>query len=270
MELQHQRIHALCDQLKLEALAEVYPQLASKAVSDQLSFADFLESLLKTEVTARSSRSRQMLVKLAGFPVIKTLEQFDFTAAHGVHKKFLHELSGLAFVERAENLVLLGPSGVGKTHLAISLGYLATQAGMKTRFVGAADLMVAMAAAQRQDRLVEFIRRNVMGPRLLIIDEIGYLPLGRDDANLFFQIIAKRYEKGTVLLTSNLPFGQWDQAFAGDTTLTAALLDRLLHHAHVIQIKAESYRLRDKRKAGIIGTRQPVVISQVGQFEVAD
>ena len=131
--------------------------------------------------------------------------------------------------------------------------------------------MVAMAAAQRQDhRLVEFIRRNVMGPRLLIIDEIGYLPLGRDDANLFFQIIAKRYEKGTVLLTSNLPFGQWDQAFAGDTTLTAALLDRLLHHAHVIQIKAESYRLRDKRKAGIIGTRQPVVISQVGQFEVAD
>ncbi len=229
MELQHQRIHELCGQLKLDAMANMYPQIAAKAVSNQLTFADFFEGLLKSEVSARQSRSRQILSQMAGFPVVKTLEQFDFTAVHGVHKKTLQELSGLAWVERAENLVLLGPSGVGKTHLAISLGYLATQAGMKTRFISAADLMFAMSAAQRQDRLTDFIRRNVTAPRLLIIDEIGYLPMGRDQANLFFQVIAKRYEKAALLMTSNLSFGQWDQAFANDTTLTAAMLDRLLH-----------------------------------------
>ncbi|RWU19482.1 hypothetical protein XANMN_02755 [Xanthomonas phaseoli pv. manihotis str. CIO151] len=128
------------------------------------------------------------------------------------------------------------------------------------------EAMATHYAAQRQDRLADFIRRNVMGPRLLIIDEIGYLPMNRDQANLFFQVVAKRYEKGAMVLTSNLPFGQWDQAFAGDTTLTAALLDRLLHHAHVIQIKGESFRLKDKRKAGLIPSRQTAEPIEVGQL----
>jgi DNA replication protein DnaC len=266
MDLQYDRIRDACSALKLESLAELYPQLAAKAASDQLTFADFLEGLLKAELSARHARSRSVLAKLAAFPVIKTLQEFDFAFAHGVTRKTLQELSGLSFVERAENVVLLGPSGVGKTHLAISLGYLATQAGLKTRFVSAADLVVAMVAAQRQDRLTDFIKRNVLGPRLLIIDEIGYLPMTRDQANLLFQVVAKRYEKGSILLTSNLPFGQWDQAFAGDTTLAAALLDRLLHHAHVIQIKGESYRLKDKRKAGIIKARHTADSIEVGQF----
>jgi len=266
MELQHQRIHELCDQLKLDAIVQSYPELAAKAAANQLSFTDFLESLLKSELTTRQRRSQQILCRTAGFPAIKTLEQFDFTAAHGLPKKSLQELAGLAFIERAENVVLLGPSGMGKTHLAISLGYLATQSGMKTRFVSAADLMVTMAAAQRQDRLGEFIRRTIIAPRLLIIDEIGYLPMAHEHASLFFQVIAKRYEKGAMVLTSNLPFGQWDQAFAGDATLTAALLDRLLHHSHVIQIKGESFRLKDKRKAGIIQARQPAQPMEVGQI----
>ncbi|ABO57265.1 MULTISPECIES: ATP-binding protein [Burkholderia cepacia complex] len=136
-----------------------------------------------------------------------------------------------------------------------TLGYIATQMGIRTRFISAADLVIALAAASRQDRLAEFLKRNISQPRLLIIDEVGYLPLARDDANLFFQVIAKRYEKGSVIMTSNLPFGQWDQTFAGDQTLTAALLDRLLHHSHVLQIKGESYRLKDKRKAGVIRSR---------------
>lgn len=266
MDLQHDRIRDACSALKLESLIDAYPQLSAKAVANGLTFPDFLEGLLKAELAARQARSRTTLTKLAGFPVIKTLEEFDYTFAHGVTKKTVQELSGLSFVERAENVVLLGPSGVGKTHLAISLGYRAAQAGMKTRFVSAADLVVSLVSAQRQDRLSDFIKRNIMGPRLLIIDEIGYLPMSRDQANLFFQVVAKRYEKGSLLLTSNLPFGQWDQAFAGDTTLTAALLDRLLHHAHVIQIKGESYRLKDKRKAGIIKARHITETAEVGQF----
>lgn len=266
MDIQHARIQAACMALKLETLADSYTQLAVKAVTQELSFADFLEDLLKAELTSRQARSRSVLTRLAGFPVIKTLEEFDFAFAQGVVKKTLQELSSLAFIERTENVVLLGPSGVGKTHLAISLGYLATQSGIKARFVSAADLVVALVAAQRQERLGEFIKRNVMGPRLLIIDEIGYLSMNRDQANLLFQVIAKCYEKGSVLLTSNLPFSQWDQTFAGDTTLTAALLDRLLHHAHVIQIKGESYRLKDKRKAGIIKPRLTADSNEVGQF----
>ena len=148
--------------------------------------------------------------------------------------------------------MLVGPSGVGKTHLAIGLGYLATQAGIKVRFMSAADLMLTLTAAARQGTLAEVLRRAVLAYRLLIIDEIGYLPMSREQANLFFQVIAKRYERGAMIVTSNLAFGQWDSAFAGDATLTAALLDRLLHHAHVVPIQGESYRLRNKRKAGIV------------------
>lgn len=149
--------------------------------------------------------------------------------------------------------MLVGPSGVGKTHLAIALGYLATQAGIKTRFMSAADLLLTLDTATRQGNLGEVLRRAVLAYRLLIIDEIGYLPMSREQANLFFQVIAKRYEKGSLIVTSNLAFGQWDSAFAGDATLTAALLDRLLHHAHIVPIQGESYRLKNKRKAGILG-----------------
>ena len=138
-------------------------------------------------------------------------------------------------------------------HLAIALGYLATQRGWKVRFTTAADLvLLLLEAAQRQGRLKEVLHRAVNAYRLLVVDEIGYLPMGRDQANLFFQVVSRRYERGSMVLTSNLTFGSWDQAFAGETVLTAAMLDRLLHHSTVVQISGESYRLKDKRRAGVM------------------
>ena len=199
---------------------------------------------------------------MAGFPVIKQLDEYDFKFAVGAPKKQIESLVSLSFIQRKENIVLLGPSGVGKTHIAIAIGYLATLAGMKARFISAADLLLQLDAAQRQGKLKQTMQRCVNAPSLLIIDEIGYLPMSKEQANLFFQVIANRYEKGSIILTSNLSFGQWDDTFAGNTALTSAMLDRILHHAQVIQIKGDSYRLKDKTKAGIIKSNN----EKVGQF----
>lgn len=252
MSLQVERITEVCDVLGLSGVANQYDVLAQAAAKAEISYTDYLEQCLKAEQRERQQRSRTVLVKMAGFPALKLLDDYDFKFAVGAPRKQLQALSSLAFVERKENVVLLGPSGVGKTHLAIALGYLATQAGLKTRFLTAADLMLQLDTAQRQGRLKQVMQRSVNGPSLLIIDEIGYLPMSKDQANLFFQVIAKRYENGSIILTSNLSFGQWDDAFAGNTALTSAMLDRILHHSHVIQIKGESYRLKEKRKAGIV------------------
>jgi DNA replication protein DnaC len=251
MNLQHERIDAHCQLLKLEGLMQGYQALATEAAGKEWSFLDYLEQALARERDARQVRSRQTLVRMAGLPAIKTLDQYDYDFAVGAPKKQIDELASLGFIDRGENVVLLGPSGVGKTHVAIALGYAATQAGIKTKFITAADLMLQLEAARRQERYDAVLRHNVLGPRLLIVDEIGYLPLTGDQASHFFQIVAKRYEKGgSMILTSNLPFTQWDQTFGGNTTLTAAMLDRILHRSHIVQIKGDSYRLRQHRKAG--------------------
>lgn len=250
MNLQHDRIAALCEQLKFARLHAEWPAVAQEAAREQLSFADFLERLLGAEARARQERKVNTLMKLATMPVIKTLEQFDWSQAPGAPKAQIQELAHLAFVERAENVVLLGPSGVGKTHVALALAHRAVSAGHKVRFIAAADLMLQLASAKSQGRLKEYFNRAVLGPKLLVVDEIGFLPFGREEANLFFNVVAKRYERSSMVLTSNLPFTQWAGAFADDQTMTAAMLDRLLHHAHIVQISGESYRLKDKRKAG--------------------
>lgn len=257
MNLQMERIRHACGVLKLNTLLTEWPAIADRAAGQETSFADFLEQLLQVEIEARRGRIREMLLKSAGFPAIKHFEDYDFKFATGAPHKQLQELTSLAFIERAENIVLLGPSGVGKSHLAISLAYKAVVRGIKVRFIAAADLMLQLAIAKKQDRLDYYLKRNILAPKLLVIDEIGYLPFGRAEANLFFNVIAKRYENNSVIVTSNLPFSQWSTAFADDKTLTAALLDRLLHHAHIVQITGESYRLRGKKTAGIIPVVQP-------------
>ena len=257
MSLQHARIAELCHGLKLERMAAEWSGLAQEAAQDERSYADFLERLLTVEQEARRERTRQALLAMSTLPAVKTLEQYDFGFASGAPRAQIQELAALAFVERAENVVLLGPSGVGKSHLAIALAYRAVMASIKTRFITEADLMLQLSAARSQGRLKEYFNRAVLGPKLLVVDEIGYLPFGREEANLFFNVVAKRYERGSMVLTSNLPFTQWATAFADDQTLTAAMLDRLLHHAHIVQITGESYRLKDKRKAGQMKGRQP-------------
>lgn len=250
MNLQHDRIDHLCSALKLDRIASEWPAIAQQCVRDEGTQGDFLERLLNVENDARIERQRTALMKIATLPSIKTIEQYDFAFASGAPRAQIQELAALSFIDRAENIVFLGPSGVGKSHLAQALAYRAVMAGIKTRFLTAADLMLQLAAAHKQDRLKRYFNLAIMGPRLLVIDEIGYLPFGREEANLFFNVVAKRYERGSIIVTSNLPFSQWSSAFADDQTLTAALLDRLLHHAHIVQIAGESYRLKDKRKAG--------------------
>jgi DNA replication protein DnaC len=257
MNVQVERIASLCEALQLDRVAAEYSAIAQRAADKSLSFSDFLEQLLKTELDGRHERARSTLLKLATLPTIRTLEEYDFGFAAGAPRAQVMELGSLAFVERAENVVFLGPSGVGKTHLALALAHRAVMARIKTRFITAADLMLQLAAARRKDQLKSYFNRAILGPRLLIIDELGYLPFGREEANLLFQVVAKRYERGSIILTSNLAFSDWASALADDATLTAALLDRLLHHGHIVSIRGESYRLKDKRKAGAAGKRVP-------------
>ncbi|WP_334469160.1 IS21-like element helper ATPase IstB [Arsenophonus sp. PmNCSU2021_1] len=250
--LLHEQIEHLCESLKLNSVPSHWSSLAEQCIAQDKSYGEFLLSLLKCEQQQRDERTRNLLSRMAGFPVHKELNTFDFKFATSVPKQQIQELSALTFIERNENVVLLGPSGVGKTHLAIGLGLKAVQARKKTRFTTAAELMLQLSTAKRQNKLKQYLSRSVMAPKLLIIDEIGYLPFGREEATLFFNVIAKRYEHGSVILTSNLSFGQWPGTFADDATLTAAMLDRLLHHSHVLQLSGESYRLKDKRRSGAI------------------
>ncbi len=223
MELQHQRLMALAGQLQLESLISAAPALSQQVADQEWSYMDFLEHLLHEEKLARHQRKQAMYTRMAAFPAVKTFKEYDFTFATGAPQKQLQSLRSFSFIERNENIVLLGPSGVGKTHQAIAMGYEAVRAGIKVRFTTAEDLLLQLSTAQRHGRYKTTLQRGIMAPRLLIIDEIGYLP-----------------------------FGQWDQTFAGDAALTSAMLDRILHHSHVVKIKGENYRLRQKRKAGVI------------------
>jgi DNA replication protein DnaC len=247
----NENIKTLCFELKLSTTAKQYHAIASKASKENWTYVQFLNEVLQTEVNNRLESSKKILTKFASFPAIKTLESFDYNFTVGVNSKQINELASLEFVRRAENIILLGQSGVGKTHLAIALSYKAVQNRFKVKFTTTAELLTSAVAAKRDKKYDSFLK-SVLNPSILIIDELGYFNMTKEESNHFFQIISKRYEKGSTIITSNLVFSKWKQVFGGDKIVTTAILDRVLHHSHIINIQGDSYRLKEQKEAGRI------------------
>jgi DNA replication protein DnaC len=231
------RLHTACADLE---------QHVREARERDLTHLQFLDVLLGNELAARQERSIIVRTKLAHFPVLKTLDSFDFDVQPTIDRRVINELQTLAFIERTENVVFLGPPGVGKTHLSIGLGLRALQAGHRVYFVSAQDLLDQIRIAQL-DGIPGHKQRHLNTVPLLIIDELGYVEFDKSAATWLFQLICQRYERHSTIITSNKNFADWGHIFA-DTTLAGALLDRLLHHSHVLSLKGESYRLGSKKR----------------------
>ena len=244
----------LMKKLKLEYLPGTLDTLCERASKNDLNYREFLTDVLKTEWSRRHQKGLESRLKQARLPWTKTLEQLDYAFQPSIDRKAVRELSGLGFVERAENVVLLGPPGVGKTHLAIALAVKAAEAGHRVMFLSLEKLMSTLKKSQQENRLEKQMQLLVY-PKLLVLDEIGYLPMNRDEASLFFRLVTRRYEKASTILTSNKSYADWGEIF-GDQVIATAILDRLLHHATTVNIKGESYRLKEKRKAGLVPREQ--------------
>lgn len=247
----HENIQEYCLELKLSGILSHYKDISDKAADEKMPYAKYLSTLLKYEINQRSIRSRQTLLKLASFPNIKSIDTFDFKSS-SVDRTLINELLTLRFIDEQKNILLLGPSGVGKTHIALSLGYASTQHRFKTKFVSTNDLILQLQSAKIANTLDNYLKRVINPTKLLIIDEFGYMKLNEEQSNLLFQIVNKKYEQGSIIITSNLSFTKWKEVLNDNEALTAAILDRLIHHSYIINITGESYRLKTKRKAGLL------------------
>lgn len=244
-----QSLHDALGVLKLDQMALSLDALCQQAAKEEWTYSAFLTRLLDEELSVRQQRRLSMTTKMARFPFYKTLEQFDFAFQPSVEKRRLQELASLRFVASGENVLLLGPPGVGKTHLSIALGIKALEAGLSTYFISVPELIEGLHHDTQQGQLGKRIQQ-LCKPKVLILDEMGYLPLERPVATFLFQLVAKRYEKGAIILSSNKSFSEWGDLFT-DQVLATALLDRLLHHSSIINIRGQSYRLKEKRQAGL-------------------
>jgi DNA replication protein DnaC len=235
--------------MKAPAAARALPKLAERARQEEWTHERFLEALLATEQASRDAHGGEARIKAARFPARKTLEEFDFSFQRTIKKTLIVHLGQLDFLHARENVVLLGPPGTGKTHTGIALGIRACLAGHRVLFATATEWVARLGDAQRQGRLAEELKRLERYP-LLIVDEVGYIPFDPQAANLMFMLVSSRYERASLTVTSNKPFSAWGEIF-GDEVVAVAMIDRLVHHAEIVSLRGDSYRLKGKE----LGTR---------------
>ena len=250
-DLAYARVRDQLQRLHLPHVLTRLDALRSEAATAQWSCVDFLDHLLGEELAAKQNKRVAMGIQIAHFPTPKTLDGFDFKFQPSVDARLVRDLATGRFVGHGENVLIIGAPGVGKTHLAVALGRAVVEAGHSVLFTTATELLAALAKAESEGQLAERIAFYGK-PKLLIVDELGYLPFEKRGAHLFFQLVTRRYERGSLLVTTNQAVIHWGAVF-GDEVLAAAILDRLLHHSHTMMISGESYRLRQKKKAGLLG-----------------
>jgi DNA replication protein DnaC len=250
-EITRARVLENLGRLRLGRIVDQLDALLSDAARGEPTYLDFLDAILREEVGAKQRKRIAMGIQIAHFPAVKMLDDFDFKFQPSVDQKLVRELAVGRYIANAENVLVFGPPGVGKTHLAIGLGRAAVEAGYTVLFTSATALLGALSKAETEGQLAERLAFYAK-PKLLVVDELGYLPFEKRSAHLFFQLVARRYEKGSMIITTNQVVTQWGAVF-GDEVLAAAILDRLLHHSFTLMIQGESFRLKQKRKAGLLG-----------------